>query len=104
MEDIGNHLEDLEILADTGNMRPYEQVQEDRCIYRKFTQDISQEELVWHRDRNDRQVDILHPTNWMFQFDNDIPKQLKDSIFIPKGVYHRIIKGTGDLHLRIVEL
>jgi hypothetical protein len=96
-------LEDQEILAGIGSMTPYKQLQTQEYIYRKFTQDIPEEELVWHRDENDREVEILEPTDWMFQFDNEIPQQLKNTIFIPKGVYHRIIKGTGDLYLRIVE-
>jgi hypothetical protein len=84
-------------------MRPYKQIHEQACIYREFTQDVLQEQLVWHRDITDREVEVLQPTDWMLQFDNEIPQQLKNTIFIPKGVYHRIIKGTGDLYLRIVE-
>ena len=84
-------------------MKPYKQVQTLEYIYRKFTQDILEEELVWHRDQNDREVEILEPTDWMFQFDNQIPQQLKDRLFIPKDTYHRVIKGTGDLQIRIKE-
>ena len=84
-------------------MRPYKQIQTSEYIYRKFTQDIPEEELVWHRDQNDREVEILEPTDWMFQFDNQIPQQLKDRLFIPKDTYHRVIKGTGDLQIRIKE-
>ena len=37
--------------------------------------------------------------------DNQIPKQLKEgqTIFIPKGVYHRVIKGDGELIVKIKE-
>jgi hypothetical protein len=96
-------LEDQEILAGTGNMRPYKELQTQDCIYRKFTQDISEEELVWHRDENDREVEILEVTDWMFQFDNELPQQLKNTLFIPKDTYHRLIKGTGTLNIRIQE-
>jgi hypothetical protein len=102
-EDIGSHLEDLKILAGIGNMRPYKQLQTQEYIYRKFTQDISEEELVWHRDENDREVDILEPTDWMFQFDNELPQTLQGKLFIPKETYHRLIKGTGYLNIRIKE-
>ena len=102
-EDIGNHLEDLEILAGIGSMRPYKQLQTQEYIYRKFTQDISEEELVWHRDENDREVEILEPTDWMFQFDNELPQTLKGKLHIPKETYHRLIKGTGYLNIRIKE-
>ena len=33
---------------------------------RIFTQDISEEELVWHRDREDRIIEPLHDTDWKF--------------------------------------
>jgi hypothetical protein len=39
----------------------------------------------------------------MFQFDNELPQVLKDKVFIPKEVYHRLIKGTGTLNVRIKE-
>ncbi len=84
-------------------MRPYFQIETTEYLYRKFTQDISEEELVWHRDRNDREVEILDPTDWMFQFDNEIPQPLKNKLFIPKDTYHRLIKGTGELNIRIQE-
>ena len=82
-------------------MRPYKQLQTQEYIYRKFTQDIPEEELVWHRDQNDREVEILEPTDWMFQFDNELPQTLNGKLFIPKETYHRLIKGTGYLNIRI---
>jgi hypothetical protein len=84
-------------------MRPYFELQTSEYIYRKFTEDTPEEEFVWHRDENDREVEILEPTNWMFQFDNELPQVLKDKIHIPKEVYHRLIKGTGTLNVRIKE-
>jgi hypothetical protein len=84
-------------------MRPYSQLETSEYLYRKFTQDTSEQELVWHRDENDREVEILGSTDWMFQFDNELPQLLKNSLFIPKETYHRVIKGTGDLQIRIKE-
>jgi len=84
-------------------MRPYLQIETSEYTYRKFTQDIPEEELVWHRDENDREVEILVPTDWMFQFDNELPQPLKNSLFIPKENYHRLIKGTSTLTIRIRE-
>ena len=71
---------------------------------RTFTQDIGEEELVWHRDREDRVIDAHHTTDWMFQFDNELPRKITRLLFIPKGVYHRLIKGTGDLKVKIFKL
>jgi hypothetical protein len=39
----------------------------------------------------------------MVQLEDDIPQQLKEVVFIPKNTYHRLIKGTGELDLRILE-
>lgn len=84
-------------------MRPYKQLQTQQCLYRKFTQDIPEDELVWHRDENDREVTIMDTTDWMFQFDNQLPFTLKETLFIPKDTYHRLIKGTGTLNVQIQE-
>ncbi len=85
-----------ETSQDTG--RPYI---EDGDI-RYFDQHTDEEEFVWHRDREDRYIESLHKTDWQFQFDNKLPVSLQESkLFIPKGVYHRLIKGTGNLTLKI---
>jgi len=83
--------------------RPYSQKKESNLIIRTFSQDIDENELVWHRDQRDRKVTVLEQTDWQFQFDNEIPQVLKDTIFIPKDTYHRVIKGTGELKIQIQE-
>jgi hypothetical protein len=81
--------------------RPYK---EDGDV-RTFTQDVGDFELVWHRDREDREISPLHPTDWKFQFDNNTPQTLLEgSLFIPKETYHRLIKGSGDLKLKVKKL
>ena len=82
---------------------PYSERRKDNLIVRTFSQDIDEEELVWHRDREDREVTVLEETDWQFQFDNELPQVLKDTIFIPKNTYHRLIKGTGELNVHITE-
>ena len=84
-------------------MNPYSQIRENNLIVRTFSQDIDEEELVWHRDREDREVTVLEETDWQFQFDNELPQVLKNTIFIPKNTYHRLIKGTGELNVHIIE-
>ena len=71
---------------------------------RTFTQDVKEEELVWHQDREDRVIDVHHTTDWMFQFDNQLPGKITRLLFIPKNTYHRLIKGTGDLIIRVKKL
>jgi len=84
-------------------VNPYSQIRENNLIVRTFSQDIDEEELVWHRDREDREVTVLEETDWQFQFDNQLPQVLKNTIFIPKNTYHRLIKGTGELNVHIIE-
>ena len=82
--------------------RPYSEKKEDGYIIREFSQDTSPFEFVWHRDKEDRIVQAMHDTDWLFQLDNEIPQQLSENkLFIPKETYHRLIKGTGDLVVKI---
>jgi len=61
-------------------------------------------EFHWHRDREDRIIESINDTNWLIQLDNELPKLIKGEIFIPIGVYHRLIKGTGDLKIKLKKL
>ena len=82
--------------------RPYSEAQKDGYVIREFSEDTPSFEFVWHRDKEDRIVQATHDTDWQFQLDNDIPRRLqKDKLFIPKETYHRLIKGTGDLVVKI---
>ena len=82
--------------------RPYKEFYKDGYIIREFSQQTSAFEFVWHRDKKDRYVETTHETDWQFQLDNQLPQPLsKDKLFIPKETYHRLIKGTGDLVVKI---
>jgi len=88
---------------DTG--RPYSEQNENGYVIREFSHDTPSFELVWHRDKEDRIVQALHNTDWKFQLDNDIPRDLTENeLFIPKETYHRLIKGTGNLKVKIFKL
>ena len=82
--------------------RPYKESIQDGYKIREFSHNTSAFEFVWHRDREDRTIQATHDNDWQFQLDNQLPKRLKkDKLFIPKETYHRLIKGTGDLVLKI---
>ena len=83
-------------------MRPYTEEKKDGYLLREFTQNTTEEEFVWHRDREDRWIQAINNTDWKFQLDNQLPVDLHDSkLFISKGTYHRLIKGKGDLVVKI---
>ena len=71
---------------------------------REFSSNVDSSELIWHKDKEDRIVEVLQNSNWMFQMDNELPKLLVDKLFIPKETYHRVIKGDGDLVVKITKL
>ena len=82
--------------------RPYSEKEQDGYIIREFSRNTPTYELVWHRDKKDRFVETTHNTDWLFQLDNQLPQRLtKKKLFIPKETYHRLIKGTGDLVVKI---
>lgn len=74
----------------------------DTYIIRTFDADVLEEELVWHRDHHSRTIHVLQGTEWKLQKDDKLPFELVtgNEYFIPKGEYHRIIKGTGNLVIR----
>lgn len=83
-------------------VRPYTEEIKDGYVIREFTQTTLDDEFVWHRDREDRWVQAINRTDWKFQLDNQLPVPLHDNkLFIPKGTYHRLIKGQGGLVVKL---
>jgi hypothetical protein len=84
---------------------PYKNIETtDEYIIRKFDENIDPVELMWHRDNEDRIVEALESTDWLVQLDDSLPIVLNKPIFIPKHMYHRVIKGTGNLLVKIIKL
>jgi hypothetical protein len=83
-------------------MRPYIDLEiTDSYILREFNENIDPIELLWHRDDENRTVEIVGQTDWKLQLDNQLPTSINQPIFIPKHEWHRVIKGTGTLKLKI---
>jgi hypothetical protein len=80
-----------------------EKISENTFI-RTFYQNVESGELTWHRDREDRIIETIEETDWKFQIDNELPINISGKILVPKGVYHRIIKGRGDLKIKLQKL
>ena len=83
-------------------MRPYTDIEvTDKYIIREFNENIDPIELMWHRDDENRTVEIIGNTDWKVQLENKLPTSMNQPIFIPKHEWHRVIKGTGTLKLKI---
>jgi hypothetical protein len=86
-------------------MLPFEEIKiGDNTFIREFAQDTDSGEFMWHRDREDRIIESIDETDWMVQIDNELPKKIEGEVFIPMGIYHRLIKGTEDLKIKVIKL
>ena len=67
-------------------MHPYTDIEiTDDYIIREFNENIDPIELLWHRDLQDRKLEVIGKTDWQFQLENQLPVTLSENhIFIPK--------------------
>lgn len=86
--------------------RPYTDLEvTDNYIIREFNDDTHPDELKWHMDKESRKIEVIEGNDdWMFQFDNALPISLTEVASIPNNTFHRLIKGTGKLILKIHKL
>lgn len=68
--------------------------------------DVDEFELKWHTDEFNRFLEVLNDNDWRFQFDNQLPFKLPKNLlfYIPNTQYHRLLKGTTKLIIKIVEM
>jgi len=86
-------------------MLPFQETKlSDNTFIREFSQDTDSGEFAWHRDYENRIVESICETDWLIQLDDELPKKIEGKIFIPVGVHHRLIKGTGDLKINLTKL
>jgi hypothetical protein len=86
-------------------LKPYTDTEiKDSYVIREFSVDLDSEELKWHRDYEDRIVESIGKTDWKIQLENQLPITINNKVFIPKGVWHRAIKGSDNLKIKITKL
>jgi len=94
--------------VETSIGKPYHQkVISNNNFERTFEENVSDDELIWHRDKKDRLVTVVScGDGWKFQYENNLPFNLINGIEfeIKKESFHRVIKGKGNLLLNIKEL
>ena len=85
-------------------MLPFQETKlSDNEFIRVFRQDTDSGDFMWHRDHENRIIESIGETDWMIQIDNELPKQISGEVFIPMGIYHRLIKGTNDLKIKLIK-
>ena len=87
-------------------MNPYQDHIINKTVIREFAANTDPMSLIWHEDQEDRIVEVLVGNGWQFQFDEDLPFELVtgDRVDVPKGFLHRVIKGKGNLKVKITKL
>lgn len=70
-------------------------------IIHKLDENIDPTELLWHRDDENRTIEIIGETDWQIQLEDQLPTLLNHPIFIPRHTWHCDIKGNGKLRLKI---
>jgi len=94
--------------ADSGKMSNFpfsEQKIAKNVFLREFKDSVDPEELIWHQDREDREVRVVKSDGWKLQRDNELPVTLQEghSYHIRSYEFHRVLKGTGPLVIKIVK-
>jgi len=87
-------------------MTPYIDIEvTDKYIIREFNENIDPIELLWHRDNEDRTIEIIEDTDWQLQQDNELPVEMikGNIIYIDALKWHRVIKGNTILKIKIKE-
>jgi quercetin dioxygenase-like cupin family protein len=87
--------------------KPYIQKNSSVSSYtRTFYANTSDQELVWHRDANDRDIKVLAGEGWSIQFENKLPIKLSagSKVFIPKNSWHRLVKTAGKMKDLLIEI
>jgi hypothetical protein len=85
-------------------MLPFSEKRENNYSIRTFSENLDSHELKWHKDKEDRIVIPLKETNWLFQRENHLPEPINKEIKIKANEWHRVIKGTGDLVIKVFKL
>ena len=100
----GKHANEKVIKEMDDQTKPFtEEVYSSNTIIRHFDPKSPDHLYKWHADDEDRWIESLNENDWQFQFDNELPQSLEPMkiIQIPKGVIHRLIKGTSELSISV---
>lgn len=83
---------------------PFKEKQVGKCLFlREFDHNVDSEELVWHQDREDRDIKVINSAGWLLQLDEQVPVFLEEgeTYHVKAFTWHRLIKGKNNLLLEI---
>jgi hypothetical protein len=85
--------------------KPYKDEFFSDFFIRTFYLDKPSEDFIWHRDKRDRVISIISGKGWKLQMDNQMPIDLiqRKVYRIPKETFHRLLKGSNDLIIKVME-
>ena len=92
-------------LVVTQQKYPFSECRSDSRRIRTFLAETDDDELIWHRDADDRIVKVLQAYGWFLQMDGQLPQKLifGQSYSIPRNSWHRVLKKKGCQNL-VVEI
>jgi len=73
-------------------------------VYRRtFAEGVDDDELIWHRDHEERVITVVESNGWKFQAENELPIYLTpgDQVTVKAEEWHRVIKGEGNLVVEV---
>ena len=86
---------------------PFEEIKitENKVIRIFDAENTSHSELIWHKDREDRQITVEKSKDWHLQLENEVPVRLEkgQTYFIPAFTWHRLIMGKKKLVVEIIK-
>jgi len=70
---------------------------------RTFSSRADSEELIWHRDAENRVLTVLEGRGWSLQLDGSLPVSLcaGDTHVIPREMWHRVTRSDGATSLTV---
>lgn len=83
---------------------PFKEKQIGKSLFlREFDHNVDSEELIWHQDREDRDIRVINSAGWLLQLDEQIPVFLEEgkTYHVKAFTWHRLIKGKNNLLLEI---
>ena len=86
---------------------PFEEIKitENKVIRIFDAENTSHSELIWHKDREDREITVEKSKDWHLQLENEVPVRLEkgQTYFIPAFTWHRLIMGKKKLVVEIIK-